>query len=139
MKDKITTEPISSLANNLWKFRTLVAAIKLNIFDLTEEKINILQASEKLKVNTDWIERLLNALVAMEFLEKEDGLYFNSPISSKFLVKSSPEYYWDFILMTEESDESWKDLDKIIEKGSPDDNRDRLAKKGFTKAMHNNA
>lgn len=141
MDNKITIEPISLITTNLWKFRILSVAIKLNVFDVLENSHEIKIIADKLKVNTDSLERLLNALVAMDLLEKKDNSYFNKPISSKFLVKSSNEYYGDFILMNEESDNSWKELDKVIKTGSPvtDDNRGRLAKEGFTRAMHNNA
>ena len=141
MKNKITIEPISSITTNLWKFRILAAAIKLGAFDVIENVHNIKDIANELALKTDPLKRLLNALVAMELLDKKENSYFNKPISLKFLVKSSNEYYGDFILMNEESENSWKKLDKVITTGSPvtDDNRGRLAKKIFTKAMHNNA
>lgn len=141
MENKITIEPISSITTNLWKFRVLSAAIKLNVFDILEDVQDIKEIADELKINIDSLQRLLNALVAMDFLEKKDESYLNKPISSKFLVKSSSEYYGNFILMNEESDSSWKELDKVIKTGSPvtGNNRGRLAKEGFTRAMHNNA
>ena len=141
MNNKITIEPISSMTTNLWKFRVLAAAVKLGVFDVVENVHSIKDIADELALKTDPLERLLNALVAMEMLDKKENSYFNKPISSKFLVKSSDEYYGDFILMNEESENSWKELDKVITTGSPvtNDNRSGFSKKIFTKAMHNNA
>jgi cyclopropane fatty-acyl-phospholipid synthase-like methyltransferase len=77
----------------------------------------------------------------MELLEKKEDSYFNKPISTKFMIKNSKEYYGDFIIMNEESDNSWKELDKVIKTNLPvaGDNRKRLTKESFTMGMHNNA
>lgn len=141
MEDKITIEPISSLTTNMWKFRVLAAAIKLNVFDVTQNIHDVNEIAKELKLKMDPLERLLNALVAMELLEKKEDSYFNKYISTKFLIKNSKGYYGDFILMNEESDNSWKELNKVIKTNSPvgGDNRKRLAKEGFTRGMHNNA
>ncbi len=141
MENKITIAPLSSITTSMWKFRTLTAGIKLNVFDVIQDVHNIKEIADELKLKIDALERLLNALVAMELLEKKEDSYFNKPIAIKFLIKKSNEYYGDFILMNEESDDSWKELDKVIINGSSiiENHRERLAKEGFTKAMHNNA
>ncbi len=141
MENKITIAPLSSITTSMWKFRTLAAGIKLNVFDVIQNIHNIKEIADELKLKKDAIERLLNALVAMELLEKKEDSYFNKPIAIKFLIKESNEYYGDFILMNEESDDSWKELDKVIINGSSiiENHREKLAKEGFTKAMHNNA
>lgn len=141
MKNEIIIEPISALTTNIWKFRIVVTAIKLNVFDVTQNTHKLKELSEELELNLNPLERLLNALVAMELLEKKENSYFNKPISTKFLTKNSKEYYGDFILMNEDLDDSWKQLDIVINRNSPvvGDNRQRLAQERFTKGMHNNA
>jgi cyclopropane fatty-acyl-phospholipid synthase-like methyltransferase len=141
MKNIITVEPISALTTNMWKFRILAAAIKLNVFDAVQNIHGIKEIAEELELEVDPLERLLNALVAMELLEKEEYSYFNRLISTKFLVKNSKEYYGDFVLMYEGMDDSWKEVDKVIKTNSPvaGDNRERLAKEVFTRGMHSNA
>ena len=37
-------------------------------------------------------DRLMNALVALELLEKQDGRFRNSPVAGKYLVKGRPDY-----------------------------------------------
>lgn len=141
MKNIITIEPIAALTTNMWKFRILAAAIKLNVFDVVQNIPDLEEITVKLELERDPLERLLNALVAMELLEKEEDSYFNRSISAKFLVKTSKEYYGDFILMNEGMDDSWKELDKVVKTNSPvaGDNRKRLTKEVFTRGMHNNA
>ena len=141
MENKITIEPISSITTSMWKFRTLVAGVKLNIFEFTKEKATADKVAEKLNINIDPAERLLNALVAMELIEKKDNSYVNLPTSNKFLIKDLPTYYGDFILMFEESDNNWRQLDQSIITNKPTigDPNERLAKPFFTRAMHNNA
>jgi len=141
MRNLITIEPLTLLTTNMLKFRTLISAIKLNIFDVVQNVHDLKEIAGELELEIDPLERLLNALVSMELLEKNEDSYFNRPISTKFLVKTSEAYYGDFILMSEEGEDSWKELDKVIKTNSPvaGDNRARLARKSFTKAMHNNA
>ena len=141
MTKEITQEPLAKLTTSMWEFRTLVASIKLNIFECIKEKSTAREVTEKLNINVDPAERLLNALVAMELLEKIDDCYINLPISNKFLIKDIPAYYGDFILMFEESDNNWKQLDQSIITNKPviKNHDERLAKPFFTRAMHNNA
>lgn len=141
MKKITTVEPLASLTTNMWKFRVLAASLKLNVFDVVQDVHGLKEITHELKLEIDPLERLLNALVAMELLEKKEDSYFNNPISAKFLVKTSKAYYGDFILMNEGMDDSWKELDDVIRTNSPVDgnNRERLAREVFTRGMHSNA
>ncbi|MGZ7049504.1 MAG: methyltransferase, partial [Methanobacterium sp.] len=141
MKDKVTIEPISALTTNMWKVRILEAAIKLDIFDQVQNTHELTDIAEELDLELDPLERLLNGLVAMELLQKKEDSYYNKPLSEKFLIKSSPQYYGDFVLMYRGMDDSWKELDNVIKTNSPvaGDNRERLARETFTRGMHNNA
>ena len=66
-------------------------------------------------------------------------MYITS-LSKGFLLKTSKHYYGDFILMTENLDMTWKDLDKAVITNSPiAEQVVRLSSEWFTKAMHNNA
>ncbi len=48
--------------------------------------------ADKLHVQKRSLEMLLNALCAMELLDKKDGLYFNTAESDTFLSKKSKRY-----------------------------------------------
>ncbi len=141
MDKEITQKPLAKLTTNMWAFRTLVASIKLDVFEYIKEDSTAEEVAKKLNINVNPVERLLNALVAMDLVEKRGRSYVNLPISNKFLIKNLPSYYGDFILMAEDSDDSWKELDKSIvsSEATTDDQNERLAKPFFTRAMHNNA
>ena len=72
-----------------WKTCTLHAAVKLDVFTvigdahLTGEEI-----CQKLNGAQRGVERLLDALTAMDLLEKIDGKYGNSPSSRSFITFS---------------------------------------------------
>jgi len=140
-EEKLTPEPLAKLTTSMWAFRTLVAGLKLNIFEYTKDSSTADEIAGKLNINVDPAERLLNVFVAMELIEKKDNRYTNLPISNKFLIKGIPTYYGDFILMVEESDNYWRQLDQSIITNKPilDNHNERLAKPFFTRAMHNNA
>jgi 3-hydroxy-5-methyl-1-naphthoate 3-O-methyltransferase len=134
-------EPLAKLTTSMWQFRILAAALKLNVFSIIKEQHSIADIAKEIKTDEDPVERLLNALVAMELIEKKDETYHNTELSLKFLDKESPAYFGDFIRMFEESDASWRSLDEAILNNTAvlEDHDSKLAKPYFTRAMHNNA
>ncbi|MFA6422302.1 MAG: methyltransferase [Candidatus Buchananbacteria bacterium] len=141
MDDQITPEPLKKLTTSMWAFWTLLAGVKLNIFEYTMEKSTAEEVANKLNIDADPAERLLNALVAMELIEKQDDSYINLPIANKFLIKSHPDYFGDFILMYEESAKYWIQLAEILIANKPiiKSSKEWLSEPFFTRAMHNNA
>ena len=74
-----------------WKTCTLHAAVKLDVFTcLAEEQLLSAEVSDRLKASSKGVERLLNALVAMELLTKADDKYFNTSSAKEFLSKGLP-------------------------------------------------
>ena len=69
-----------------WKTAVLHAAVKLDLFTVVGEgQIASSEISRKLNASQRGMERLLNALVAMELLVKVDGVYANTPSGQTFL------------------------------------------------------
>lgn len=145
MPEKITREPIMKIIWGMWSFRTLYAAIDLEVFTKidngsnTSEKIAI-----ELKTKKRAVERLLNACVSLNLLTKDNETYNNTPETNQFLVKGKPSYYGDMMIMNSKGD-SLKNLEKAILTNSPiniDISKrmdDKEHAKTFTRAMHNNA
>lgn len=141
MEEEINAKQLSTLRLDVWAYRTLVAGVKLGIFDVTKKAVTAEDIAKSLGADTDSVGRLLNAFTAMGLLDKKDGKYVNMPVADKFLVKGLTTYYGDFILMAEDLDVYWRRLDEAVMTGKalvPDLNA-RLSKPSFTKAMHNNA
>lgn len=77
--------------------KILFAAIELDVFsELKEEKTHI-KVAKDLKLHVDNTRYLLDALVGMEMLEKEAGIYKNTSIASKYLERNSELYIGDHI------------------------------------------
>lgn len=75
------------------KSRIILTAYELDIFTfIGEKKFNSETISKKLNLNINAVERLLNALVALKLLEKENDNYKNTDDSLMFLSKESPSY-----------------------------------------------
>ena len=108
------------LSGYFWKTCTLHAAIKLDVFTFLGDKHMSADAvAAGLKVAPDAVQRLLNALVAMELLAKAGDQYANSPSSEAFLSKKSPQYLGNIIMHHHHLVESWAQLDVSVQTGRP--------------------
>lgn len=107
----------------------LFAAIELDVFsELKEEKTHI-KVAEDLKLHVDNTRYLLDALTGMELLEKEAGIYKNTSLVSKYLVKNSELYIGDHIRVYNMAS-GFEELDivKLMKEGP---NSDVVNKKGL--------
>ncbi len=120
------------------------AAVKLDVFTcLGDEPLASDAVAAKLKVAPDAIQRLLNALVAMELLGKAADQYVNTPASKTFLSKDSPQYLGNIIMHHHHLVESWAQLDQSIQTGNPIGQRssfnDEERRESFLMGMFNMA
>jgi SAM-dependent methyltransferase len=108
------------LSGYYWKTCTLHAAVKLDVFTcLGKEKLSIGEVTDRLKASSRGMERLLNALVAMELLTKADNKYANTSFAREFLSKDTPKYLGHIILHHHHLVESWSRLDQSVQSGRP--------------------
>lgn len=108
------------LSGYFWKTATLHAAVKLDVFSV----IGDLQLSDKeiaVRTGTDTgaMERLLDALAAMELIYKDKTLYSNTDAARKFLSKSSSEYIGHMIMHHHYLVDLWQRLDESVKTGAP--------------------
>ncbi|MGD8610657.1 MAG: methyltransferase [Desulfobacterales bacterium] len=109
-----------ALSGYFWKTCTLHAAVKLDVFTcLGDEQLSADAVAARLKVEPDAVQRLLNALVAMELLAKAADVYANTPTSKAFLSKKSPQYLGNIIMHHHHLVESWAQLDVSVLTGKP--------------------
>ncbi len=108
------------LSGQYWATCTLHAAVKLDVFTaIGDQQIAGNDIAQKLNVNTEGVVRLLNALIAMNLLEKSDDKYSNVPAGNTFLSKDSPGYIGHIITHHHHLVDSWSKLDQAVKTGTP--------------------
>ena len=123
------------------KSRILLTAYELDVFSFIGKKSYPSEAiSEALNLNKNATERLLNALVALELLEKSDGHFSNSDVSFRFLSKDSPAYMGG-MMHSNHLWNTWSHLTEVVKTGSVahrEDINDRGSEwlEAFIHAMH---
>jgi acetylserotonin O-methyltransferase len=91
--EKSTADPevILDLLESFRRSKTMFAAVSLGIFDtLVAGPKSLPSLAGELELNSDALERLLDACVNLQLLEKSAGLYANKPAASAYLCKQSP-------------------------------------------------
>ena len=108
------------ISGYFWKTCVLHAAVKLDVFTVIGgAQLTGKEISQKLNGSQRGMERLLNALTAMDLLEKTDGKYANSPAGKTFLAKDSAKYIGHIIMHHHHLLESWSHLDQAVVSGRP--------------------
>jgi ubiquinone/menaquinone biosynthesis C-methylase UbiE/predicted transcriptional regulator len=135
---------IREIAASFQRSRILLTGIELDLFsNIGEAGSSGHQIATRLNLNENACVRLLNALVSMGFLTKEDEVFFNTPESATFLSGESPavmgglkhtNHLWD----------TWSNLTEVVRTGIPA-HREDINDRGeewlfaFISAMHDRA
>jgi len=131
-------------SGSYWQACTLHAGVKLDIFtQIGDEDLDAQTVAERLQGDLRGVEMLLNALTAMQLLNKSEGRFRNSEFARKVLVKDAPQYMGYMIKHHHYLVESWAHLDQAVQTGRPvrkrsvqaDDDR----RESFLMGMFNNA
>jgi ubiquinone/menaquinone biosynthesis C-methylase UbiE len=103
-----------------WRSFTIHAAIKLGIFTIIDsEELTGEDIAQRLNAKERGVVMLLNALAAMNLLVKKSDRYSNTPSSTSFLSKDSPEYMGHIIMHHQHLALSWSKLDEAVRTGGP--------------------
>jgi hypothetical protein len=108
------------LSAYFWKTCTLHAAVKLDVFSkFSGESLSAEELARRVNGSVDGVERLLNALTAMELLTKHNGRFACSASVRAQLSKDSPSYLGHIILHHHHLMESWAQLHQSVTSGRP--------------------
>ena len=103
--DLLNPEKIRELANSFQKSRILLSALELDLFSILDKHIlTSIEVANKIGADKRATDRLMNALVALGFLRKTHGKFYNNENASRFLVKGKPEFMGGLF----HSNELWK-------------------------------
>jgi hypothetical protein len=115
--------PSSALLEMAQAYRqaaVLMTACQLRVFThLSRGPLNAETLAHNCQVPVRGLQRLLNACVVLDLLEKEDERYGNTPIAETFLVQNKPGYMGDFIIGGTEHYEAWGRLIQGIKEDRP--------------------
>lgn len=123
------------------KSRILLTAYELGIFTFIGEKhYDAETISKELNLNKNATERLLNALVALQLMEKKNESYSNSRDSIMFLSKDSP-FHMGGLMHTNHLWDTWSGLTDVVRTGIPAHRREINGRgqewlEAFIHAMH---
>jgi hypothetical protein len=119
-----------------WKTAVLHAAVKMDVFTtIGDGQLAASEISSQLNAAQRGMERLLDALVAMELLVKVDGTYANSPSGQTFLSKNSAQYIGHIIMHHHHLVESWSKLDQAVQSGTPIRSRSSFSKEEWRESF----
>lgn len=130
--------------NGFRESRALLTAIELDIFTALGSGADATNVAKKLGTDPRATEALLNALVALEVVEKRDGLFCNSPVSSRYLVEGAEHDSRAALMHTANLWARWSTLTECVRQGTsvtPGRRRDTEDEwtQAFIAAMHKNA
>jgi hypothetical protein len=135
---------IREIAASFQKSRILLTGCELDLFThIDEAGSSVPQLAARLHLNENACRRLLNALVSLGFLTKEKELFFNTPESSAFLSKKSPDFLGG-LMHSNHLWNTWSHLTKVVKTGVPA-HREEIGDRGddwlfaFINAMHDRA
>jgi hypothetical protein len=112
------------LSGGYWSACALHAGVKLDVFTpLAERTLNARHLADILKTDTRALGMLLNALAALELVEKSGDSFGATPFAAEFLSRTSPQYLGHIILHHHNLMASWSRLDKAVRTGGPDAER----------------
>lgn len=133
---------IFKMARGFWKARILMTAAELDIFShLLTEPRTAAQVAGELSSDPRGTEMLLDALAALEMLDKKDGAFRVKPALRSVLSSSAPGTIVPPLLHLAQLWEIWGRLTEIVQKGKKDVPFDRIERdeegvRAFIGAMH---
>jgi SAM-dependent methyltransferase len=135
---------IREFAASFQKSRILLSGFELDIFtNIDEEGSTAYQIANNLRLDEHACERLMNALVSLGFLAKQNNLFFNTADSFTFLSKKSSEYIGG-LMHTSHLWNTWSQLTQVVKTGKSAHSTD-INERGeewlfpFINAMHDRA
>jgi predicted O-methyltransferase YrrM len=118
MKEIKSPEDIKELANSFRESRVLLSAFELKIFTvLDKHMMTSEEVSNKINADSRATERLMNALCAIGILKKVKGKFYNSDLSSKYLIEGKPEFMGN-LYHTNHLWNTWSFLTESVLQGS---------------------
>jgi predicted O-methyltransferase YrrM len=124
--------------------RVLLTAVELDIFTAVGQGASAADVARKIETDPRATEMLLNALVAVGMLTKQDGTFRNTPVAARYFVKGSPDDARAATMHTVHLWDRWSTLTDCVRAGTAvrhQETRERGEDwtQAFIAAMHRHA
>lgn len=121
-----TPAELLKMSGSYWSTCALHAGVKLDIFTaLAEGPSSAAPLARRLACDRRGLTMLLDALVALDLLQKDGDVYRATPFSAEFLARSGEGYLGHIIRHHHHLMDSWARLDQSVQSGQP--NRRRVS------------
>lgn len=116
-----TPDAILQIGLGFWASKTLLSAIEMEVFtELARRPEALEDVQARLGLHPRSARDFLDALVALGFLERRDGLYRNAPAADFFLDKRKPSYIGGILEMANQRLYGhWAHLTEGLRTGQP--------------------
>lgn len=101
-----------------WETKILLTAVKLELFSALDGcSDSPAGLARRLSLNERALSLLVNALVAMRILTKQEERVANTSVSQKHLVKTSPDYVGHLLVLHDSEWANWGRLEETVRTG----------------------
>lgn len=114
-------EHILQTGLGFWASKTLLSAVEMEVFtELAKRPEGLQELTGRLGLHPRSARDFLDALVALGFLDRRDGIYSNTPATDVFLDKKKPSYIGGVLEMcNHRSYGHWNNLTEGLRTGLP--------------------
>jgi hypothetical protein len=114
-------EHILQIGLGFWASKTLLSAVEMEVFtELAKHPEDLETLTGRLGLHPRSAKDFLDALVALGFLQRNDGVYSNTPSTEIFLDKKKPTYIGGMLEMANQRlYEHWNRLTTALRTGQP--------------------
>jgi len=117
----MSVKPLEDLTNRIRAFqesRALLTAVELDLFGAVGKGATAVEAASRLQTDERATEMLMNALVALEMLQKKDGVFRNTELTEQYFTESSPDNMRLAMMHTAYLWDRWSTLTESVRKGA---------------------
>lgn len=112
--------PVLDLIEAFRRSKAMFTAVSLGVFDeLGVEPLSVAALAERLRVDPDALERLLNGLASLGLIRVDGGRYENTEVAALYLRRESPQSLAGYILYSDRMlYPMWGHLEDAVREGS---------------------
>jgi hypothetical protein len=99
--------------------KLLLTGIELKVFNYLSNPVNAIEVAQSIDAHPRNLSLFLDALAAIDLVQKNSGLYQNAPIAEAFLVEEHQTYLGQMLAFMASADSPLDNLTKLVKEGPP--------------------